>query len=152
MFGLEHLPLYIGWTWRFTWGRTLTTYKYFKDDEVKGLDPELCAMLDRARGLAGVPFIITSGLRSPDQNASLRGAVSDSAHLTGLAVDMSTNGDDHILSLMLRGLILVGFSRVGLYFAPDPAHPSKLIPHHIHVDIDPSKPPQMTWSSLELNP
>ena len=34
-------------------------YKYFKDSEVVGLKPEFVKLLDQARGIAGVPFIIT---------------------------------------------------------------------------------------------
>lgn len=139
----------VGWTWRTEWtGGRVSSYHYFSDDEIKGLDKELCAMLDLARDKAGVPFIITSGLRTYDQNSALNGSVSDSAHLSGLAVDMSTNGDDHQLNRMLFGLYAAGFDRIGLYFS---VQDSKLIPHHIHVDIDKSKPSQATWSNIERN-
>src|SRR5690348_14360557 len=52
----------LAWRGWFGWmGGQVSNYKYFSDDEIKGLDLELCAMLDRARGLAGLPFIITCG-------------------------------------------------------------------------------------------
>jgi hypothetical protein len=131
----------------------VSNYHWFNDDEVAKwqLDPELWAMLDMAREKAGVPFVITSGRRTPDQNAALRGAVSDSSHLSGFGVDIATNGDDHLLNRMLHGLDIAGFDRIGLYFSLDPQNPSRLIPHHVHVDHDLSKPPQMTWALLEQN-
>ena len=107
-------------------------FKYFKDDEIKGLDIELCAMLDRARGLAGVPFLITCGLRTVAENAALAESVSDSAHLTGNGVDLACN-DSTARYAMLRGLILAGFNRIGIYSA------------HIHADNSPTLPPNVCW-------
>lgn len=129
----------------------MAKWRYFKDDEVAGLDSELVAMLDMARDKAGVPFIITSGLRTPDQNAALRGAASKSAHLAGLAVDIATNGDDRLLNSIYRGLVLSGFERIGLYFSIDPNDPKRLIPHHVHCDISKVLPPKVTWALLEQN-
>lgn len=126
----------------------MSQYHYFTDAEVVGLDKELCAMLDLARDKAGVPFVITSGLRTADQNSALSGAVSDSAHLKGLAVDLEVSGDDHALNRMMYGLDLAGFCRIGLYFSIEG---STLMPRHIHVDVDTSKPQQVTWSLIEQN-
>jgi uncharacterized protein YcbK (DUF882 family) len=98
---------------------------YFSDDEVKGLDLELTAMLDRARGLAGVPFEIACGLRTQAENDALPESVKDSAHLTGHAVDLACN-DSSLRYNMLRGLILAGFTRIGVYSA------------HLHADNDPT--------------
>lgn len=126
-------------------------WRYFNiqdDPLIVGLDNELMAMLDMARDKAGVPFLITSGKRTADQNSALSGAVSDSSHLAGLAVDMSTIGDDHVLNRMLFGLFAAGFDRIGLYFS---LSGSTLTPHHLHVDIDKTKPPQVTWSLMEQN-
>lgn len=126
----------------------MSQYHYFTDAEVSGLDKELCAKLDLARDKAGVPFVITSGLRTADQNSALSGSVSDSAHLKGLAVDLEVSGDDHVLNRMMYGLYQAGFCRIGLYFVIEG---SKLIPHHLHVDLDASKPQEVTWSLLEMN-
>lgn len=112
----------------------MNNYRYFKDDELKGLDLELCAMLDRARGLAGIPFIITCGLRTQEQNDSLPESVKDSAHLTGNAVDLAC-AESTIRFAMLRGLILAGFTRIGIYSA------------HIHADNSPKLPPNVCWYS-----
>jgi hypothetical protein len=107
---------------------------YFKPEEVQGLDQELCAMLDRARGLAGVPFQITCGLRTPQQNAALAEAVQDSAHLTGNAVGLACS-DSETRFAMLRGLIQAGFTRLGIYSA------------HIHADNSPTLPQKVCWYS-----
>jgi len=127
----------------------VSNYKYFTDAEVQGLDRELCAKLDLARSIAGVPFEITSGLRTPDQNAALKGSASDSSHLRGLAVDLAVFGDDHAFNRMILGLVQAGLGdRMGFYYELDG---TKLIPRHIHVDSDASLPPQVTWNLLEQN-
>lgn len=105
---------------------------YFSPEEVKGLDPELCAMLDIARARAGVPFEITCGLRSPEENAQLANSVSDSAHLTGLAVDLACS-DSATRFAMIKGLLAAGFTRIGVYSA------------HLHADRDESKPQNVFW-------
>lgn len=107
-------------------------YQYFQDSEVVGLDDGLCQMLSIARGKAGVPFFITCGLRTPEQNAALAESVSDSAHLTGHAVDLACS-DDPTRFAMLSGLLAAGFTRIGIYSA------------HIHADNDSTKPPNVIW-------
>lgn len=126
-------------------------YKWFTDAEVQGLDKELCAMLDMAREYAGVPIVITCGLRSPQQNACLHGAVADSAHLKGMAVDIAT-GDDHVKNRIMEGLIKAGLgSRCGEYYKNNANIAGKLDHHHIHIDIDSTLPQQMTWALIEQN-
>lgn len=112
--------------------KPMQTYKYFKDSEIVGLKPELVAKLDAARDIAGVPFSITSGYRTPAQNA-LVGGVQDSAHETGLAVDLAVK-DSVSGGKMLLALTQVGFKRFGFYSD-----------NHIHVDIDISKPNPCYW-------
>jgi peptidase M15-like protein len=125
--------LNVGWTVYFRWnGGSVQTYTYFNADEVKGLDPELCAMLDIARARAGVPFIITDGLRTVAQNAALKEAVQDSAHLTGNAVDLACS-DSATRYLIMKGLFLAGFNRIGVYS------------EHIHCDNSPTLPPNVFW-------
>jgi len=121
--------LNVGWTVYFKWnGGSVQTYTYFNADEVKKLDPELCAMLDLARARAGVPFVITSGFRTADDNHQCGGA-GHSSHCEGLAVDLGLAGfeegeeRDHARRLIRRGLELAGFNRYGAY------------PMHIHIDI-----------------
>lgn len=94
---------------------------YFSDEEVKGLNKDLCAMLYRARGIAGVPFRLTSttgGQHAPN-----------SAHYKGLAVDIGLGNyqegfeRDFNRHAMLKGLFMAGFKRI------------EVCPKHIHVDI-----------------
>ena len=44
----------------------MSNYKYFRDEEIKNLDLEFVAMLDKARHVSGVPYTITSGYRTPE--------------------------------------------------------------------------------------
>jgi len=102
--------------------------KHFSKNEIKGLNDQLVLMLDLAREKAGIPFIITSGLRTQDQNIAVNG-VKDSAHLKGLAVDLKCiNSKDRFK--MIFALLDVGFTRI------------EIAPLHIHIDIDNTKPCQ----------
>ena len=103
------------------------TYKYFKDSEVVGLKPKLVEMLDKARELAGIPFVITSGYRTLEHNEEVDG-VKDSAHTLGLAVDLrARNSTEHYL--ITKALMDVGFKRI-----------SRKYSSHVHCDIDENKP------------
>lgn len=105
--------------------------KYFSDDEVKGLDPRLTILLDQMRARAGIPIIITCGLRSPNMNTACEG-VSDSAHLGGLAVDLRC-ADSATRFKLIEAAYFVGFKRI---------EDGTL---HVHVDIDESKPQNVMW-------
>lgn len=124
----------ISFTKRFDWtGLTMPPkYTYFSEDESKGLNPDLMAMLDIARGKAGVPFFITCGVRTAEQNSALQNSVSDSSHLTGHAVDLACS-DSSTRFAMIQGLLTAGFNRMGIYSA------------HIHVDNDSTKPSNVCW-------
>lgn len=97
-------------------------YTYFTADEVAGLDPDLCAMLDMARGKAGFPFKITSGLRTADENKKAGGVV-NSPHLKGLAADIACP-DGFSRFKMVVAMLEAGFRRIEV---------SK--DGHTHVDI-----------------
>ena len=111
----------------------LNRIKYFKLKEFEctccqksAISEELVLKLDLAREIAEVPFRINSAYRCQKHN-QLVGGVKDSAHLSGLAVDIAClNSSDRIK--ILRGLIIAGFRRIGI---------GKTF---IHVDIDNSKP------------
>lgn len=104
------------------------SYKWFSDEEAKGLSPELMSKLDTARTVAGIPFIISSGLRTCAANSSVMGA-EHSTHILGQAVDLglghlAAGGErDGARFKMLNALLSAGFQRIGLYDA------------HIHVDV-----------------
>ena len=133
-------------------------FKYFNPETeplIIGLSDQFMSRLDDARMFAGVPFVITSALRSPEQNAALKGAVSDSAHLPdaqgqGHAVDLSVE-DDGDLFCMILGLVKAGFRRIGIYVTRCEDNHNRLIPRHIHVDDDVKKPLDVLWLLMEQN-
>ncbi len=104
----------------------MPTYKYFSSKEVAAakLQPQVFAMLDAARGIAGVPFVITSGLRTAAENQAV-GGEPNSAHLRGLAADLACTNQTR--QAMLKGLLTCGVP----VFLED-------CPTHIHVDLDSS--------------
>ena len=94
-------------------------------------DPELVRMLDEARHIAGVPFVINSGLRTRARNAEVGGAP-NSAHITGHAVDIRCPSNRHRF-LIVRACLDVGFRRVGIGQT------------FVHVDSSPDLPPDVIW-------
>lgn len=130
--------------WKITWsfygllgwmgGPRVNQWKHFSDEEVKGLDIELVSKLDTAREVAGIPFLITSGLRSCDANTAAMG-VEGSSHLSGKAVDLAcSDGTDRFK--IATALLKAGFIRLGLY------------DKHIHVDTDITKPQNVIWVGI----
>lgn len=115
-----------------------TVWKYFKPEEktgtfgkVEDLKFELVTMLDAAREIAGVPFKITSGYRTPEHNKKV-GGVKDSAHLTREAVDIACTSDQNRHKI-INALIKVGFNRIGIANT------------FIHCDISKDKSNNVIW-------
>jgi zinc D-Ala-D-Ala carboxypeptidase len=115
--------------------------KYFKIREFDSPDVEgsgswmnekTLELLDEARGIAGIPFVINSGYRTKNHNLKV-GGVSNSAHLKGYAVDLECKnaGDAHKI---ITAAFICGFNRVGI---------SKSF---IHLDNDPSKNKNRVWT------
>lgn len=98
-----------------------------------GVEPDwdMVMRLEQARSLAGVPFVITSGLRSDEHNARVGGSPG-SSHLTGNAVDIYCESSRHRY-LIVDALMQAGFHRIGI------GH------DFIHVDNDRSKPGNLVW-------
>lgn len=105
---------------------------YFSENETKGLDPHLVEKLNIMREAAGIPVVITCGVRTPEENAKLNGSAPDSAHLYGLAADIRCP-DSNARYHLLQGAFSAGFRRIEVGTA------------HIHVDIDVSKPQEVCW-------
>jgi len=91
------------------------------------MDATFLQMLDDARGIAGIPFRITSGFRTPSHNAYV-GGVQGSSHLFGYAADIACNNSAD-REVILNSLIRAGFRRIGI---------AKTF---IHCDNDPDKNP-----------
>ncbi|MCB0743079.1 MAG: peptidase M15 [Ignavibacteriae bacterium] len=114
--------------------------KYFKRSEFDSPDlknsgvlmsSEILNMLDNARELANIPFIITSGYRTAFHNKKI-GGVKNSSHLRGLAVDIKAdNSRDRFL--IVCALLQVGFARIGIK------------DNIIHCDIDSKKDANVIW-------
>ena len=113
--------------------------KYFKLEEFacpccgeNMISQSLVDRLDKARELAGVPFVINSGYRCEKHNAEVGGSKT-SSHLLGLAVDIkTTNSMDRYA--ILRSLEQVGITRFGIGKS------------FIHCDIDIAKPIKVIWT------
>lgn len=85
------------------------------------MDPDLIAILDRARRSAGVPFRISSGggFRSKAYNEDLvrrnPHASRRSLHMEGKAADIIVpRGDSQVRAIMISALMDAGIERLGL--------------------------------------
>lgn len=108
----------------------------FESPDLKGsgqyMKSEFLDMLDSARELAGIPFVITSGYRTPEHNKNV-GGVSSSSHLKGWAADISCI-DSVSRHKIITSLLRSGFNRIGV---------GKTF---IHTDCDPTKPKNVIWT------
>ena len=116
---------------------TWDNVKHFSRREFGRVDgvepcPELIDKLDRARHYAGIPFVITSGIRSPERNAEVGGAP-ESAHLTGHAVDIRVRSGAERMAVVCAAL-RAGFQRIGVANS------------FVHLDTDPTKPQGVMWT------
>lgn len=100
------------------------------------MDPDFLQLLDRAREISGTPFIINSGVRTPERNAAVGGRA-NSAHLSTreggpCAVDIAVKGSRDRF-LILKGLIEAGCHRIGIART------------FIHADGAKDLDPEVTW-------
>lgn len=77
------------------------------------MDALFLAQLENARGIAGVPFRITSGYRCPKHNTEVGSTAPN--HPSGKAADIEAL-DGPTRGKILRGLYQAGFRRVGISF------------------------------------
>ena len=98
----------------------------------KYMDEGFLSMLDDARGIAGIPFIINSGFRSKSHNAYV-GGKEQSSHLFGYAVDLHCTGSRE-RSIIISSLQKAGFNRFGIGNT------------FIHCDSDPDKISNVIWT------
>ena len=105
-----------------------------------GMQYEFMRGLDKARDWLGAPFVINSGFRTKSHNAAVGGR-KNSSHLRGWAGDIKLEPIMKALKVkapaarrrLIEALEREGFTRFGLY------------PTFVHVDRDPSLPPEQMW-------
>ena len=95
------------------------------------MDKKFIEQLQKAREIAGIPFIINSGYRTKEYNKFV-GGVPNSAHTKGKACDIAIKNDRERY-IVLNALILAGFNRIGVYKT------------FIHCDNDNSLPMRVIW-------
>lgn len=104
--------------------------KYFKEIETN-MSKEFLFVLDEAREIAGIPFIINSAYRSPEHPLSIKNP--SSSHIKGLAVDIKAT-DSKTRFKIVQSLLKVGFTRIGIADT------------FIHVDLDLDKTKNVIWT------
>lgn len=147
---------------RWPWEKLMRNWKWFdltKEPILQGVDPEVISLLDIARQKTieldpngkGTPFIVTSGRRTPDENAALADSAKRSAHIPRPPSEYATAVDLRCIdwrsaALMVFGLVLAGFRRIGIYYKYDG---STKIPTHIHGDMASDLPQPALWITEE---
>ena len=119
-----------------------TYFEKSEFDHPEKMDQELVAMLDVARGIARVPFTITSDWRPEGDGKS---------HHLGKAVDIrcKTSSDRWAI---VNGLVRAGFRRIGVYYAEivDGHHREG----HVHADRNTAEdgfPQDVMWIGKSRN-
>jgi len=111
--------------------------RYFKEDDFacrcgcgkNEMDRGFLRLLDRSRHIAGVPFVITSGYRCIEHNATVSNIGTQSPHPKGFAADVVARNSSDRWEIMM-GMAMAGIRRIGINFDKK----------FIHCDNDPSKP------------
>ena len=96
------------------------------------MDKKFLLKIDTAREIAGVPFKITSGYRTKEQNEKV-GGVENSSHIIGHAADIACSNSVYRFKI-ITSLLKAGFTRIGIADS------------FIHVDNDPSKSGNVIWT------
>jgi len=114
------------------------SWKYFTEEEMackhcgkRGIDPIFMTLLEKAREIAGIPFVINSGYRCDEYDKQIGG---EGNHNQGLASDITALSSQQRFRIV-AALIRAGFNRLGIG------------KNFIHADIckDEDKPPTVMW-------
>jgi|ERR1043166_2062350 hypothetical protein len=96
---------------------------------------ESLGMLEKAREIAGVPFVVSSSYRTPEHSIEV-GGLNNDAHTEDLCSAYDIKYSDHsVRAKILYGLVMAGFRRIGV----------NKINHHIHVDNSTKLPKPAFW-------
>lgn len=108
----------------------------FDSPDVKGSGKKMkastLALLEACREEAGIPFVITSGYRTPTHNKRV-GGVNGSSHTKGYAVDIRCRNSADRYKI-IQAAFIVGFTRIGISGT------------FIHLDNDPRKVQDRIWT------
>jgi zinc D-Ala-D-Ala carboxypeptidase len=112
---------------RHQWPVQQVRARYFSTQENgwgdhRKMSGDLILLLDEARHIAEIPFVITSGWRATGQTSHSRG--------TGVDIRAHTSRSKFRI---VESALVVGFKRIGVY------------DRHIHLDIDPASPSEVMW-------
>ena len=111
----------------------------FDSPDLKGsgvfMDECFLEMIDKARIVANIPFVINSGYRTKKHNKKVKGKV-NSSHLKGFASDIKCN-DSRSRFVIINALRSVGFTRIGIAAT------------FIHCDTDKNKIQNLMWTYLK---
>lgn len=148
----EMFDIFLNWTRRFSWTGYKKPESFFTVKELHGLKDDFIQKLVAARQKTieldpekrGIPFRISSGYRTPDENKSIIGGIPNSAHLKGLAVDLRVYSSREA-KVIVEAAFLAGITRVGYYVDIYDQ------PIHLHLDIDPEKVSDVLFVQRELN-
>lgn len=88
-------------------------------------------MLDKARDIAGIPFVLNSAYRSAEYDKS-KGRSGTGAHTKGYAVDILCNDSTNRFK-MINALLAAGFTRIGIGKT------------YVHADNDPGLSQNVIW-------
>ena len=118
----------------------MITAKYFSEAEFRACAPS-CSLqdmeqgfmdkLDRAREIAGIPFVLNSAYRSPKWEKA-KGRTGTGAHTHRCAVDIRCRTYQNRFKI-ITALLEVGFCRIGVAKT------------YIHVDNDATKAQNVIW-------
>lgn len=114
--------------------------KYFSEKEFRACSPA-CSLqdmnqdtmdkLDKAREIAGIPFVLNSAYRSAKWEKA-KGRTGTGAHTAGRAVDIRCNSDANRYKIV-TACLAAGFNRIGIGKT------------YVHVDDDAVKKPNVIW-------
>ena len=111
------------------------TYDEFDSPDLPGsgeyMEDEFLRMLDAARDVAQIPFIINSGFRTEAHNRAVNGS-EGSSHLRGWAADVRATTSTQRW-IIIAACLQAGFTRIGVADT------------FVHVDCDPAKAENVMW-------
>lgn len=98
-------------------------------------------LLEKARGICGFPFIVSSGYRSPDYNVKVAETGKDGPHTTGQAIDIVILGAQALELIQVAAVL--GFTGIGLK-QHDDVH--KRMVHLDNLNATPERPRPWVWT------